>query len=81
MPGFSRLPGRGQCFVQSPAFVVGQIVIFVVRNEVDNRAFGQRGRFVEHEPAFLDTSSQGTHGITVRFSHASGKRTDVYSVS
>jgi hypothetical protein len=59
--------------VQGAAFVVGQIVSFVVRNEVDNRAFGQRGGFVEHEASIFDTSSQRAHAATVRLSDAPDK--------
>jgi len=70
MSGFTRLPGRGECFVQSQALFVCQIVILIVRNKVDDRAFGQRGRLVEYEAALLHTSSQWTHATTVRFSHA-----------
>ena len=67
MSGFSRLPGRGECCVQSQALFVREIVIFIVRNKVDDRAFGQCGRLVEYEPAFFDASSKWTHGVTVRF--------------
>jgi hypothetical protein len=70
MSGFSRLPGRGECFVQNQALFVREIVIFVVRNKVDDRAFGQRRRLVEYEPAFFHASSKWTHETTVRFSHA-----------
>jgi hypothetical protein len=36
----SRFPGRGQRFVQGATFLVGEVITFVVRNQVDNRPFG-----------------------------------------
>ena len=67
--------------MQSQAFFFSEIVIFIVRDKIDDRAVGQRRGLVEHEPAFFDASSQRTHGTTVRFSDAAGKRSDVHNVS
>jgi hypothetical protein len=36
----SQFPGRGQRFVQGATFLVGEVITFVVRNQVDNRPFG-----------------------------------------
>jgi len=57
MSGFSGLPGCGQCFVESLTFIVGEIVILIVDNQVHDRAFRQRGGLVEHKATLFDTSS------------------------
>ena len=40
MTGRGGFPGRGQRFVQSAALLVGEVIAFVVRDEVDNRSLG-----------------------------------------
>ena len=44
--------------MQRPSFLVGEIVILIVRNKVDDCALGQSGGLIEHEPALFDSSSQ-----------------------
>jgi len=38
MARLSGFPGRGQRVVQSAALLVGEVIAFVVRDEVDNRS-------------------------------------------
>ena len=59
--------------MQSAALVVGEVVTFVVRNEVDNRPLGQRGRLVQNEPPLFDARSERAHVLLYGF-RAPGKR-------
>ncbi|HXZ12125.1 MAG TPA: hypothetical protein VEG64_07010 [Candidatus Sulfotelmatobacter sp.] len=43
---FGRLPGRGKRFMQGATFLVGEVVIFVVRDKVNHRAIAQGVVFV-----------------------------------
>jgi hypothetical protein len=51
----SGFPEDRQRFVQGATFLVAEVVTLVVRDQVDNSPFGQRGRLVENEPPLLDT--------------------------
>ncbi len=59
--------------MQGPALIVGQIVTFVIGDEVDNGPFGQGGRFVENQPPFFDASAERAHAVTLRISEVLGK--------
>jgi len=51
------------------------VITFVVRNQVDNRRFGQRGRLVQNEPRpVLDPCSERAHVATVRVCWARRQR-------
>jgi hypothetical protein len=54
--------------VQGTALFLGEIVTFVVRDEVDYGPFAQRGRLVENNAPVLNTRSEGAHAITMRSS-------------
>ena len=56
--------------MQSPALVIRQVVTFVVSNEVDDRAFRQRGRLVKYESPLFNAGSQWAHTVNVRLSIA-----------
>jgi hypothetical protein len=47
--------------MQRATLLVYEVVPLVVCNQVDHCSLGQRCRLVEHEPAFLDTSSKRAH--------------------
>jgi len=49
--------------VERAAFLVGEVVALVVRDQLDNRALGQRCRLIENQPAFLDACSETAHAI------------------
>ena len=70
----SRLPRRRQRFMHGAALVLGEVIAFVVSDQVDNRAFGQGCRLVENEPPLFDAGSERAHETTVRVSEALGKR-------
>jgi hypothetical protein len=52
--------------VQGPAFVLGEIVTFVIRDEVYYSPFAQSGRLVKHDAPVLDTRSEWAHTSTIR---------------
>src|SRR5262245_62898877 len=52
--------------MKAPAFLVAEIVAFVVGDEIHNCAVRQRRRFVENQTSFLDASTQRAHVDTVR---------------
>ena len=64
------------------ALVVGEIITFVIRQEVDNRPFGQGRRLVEDQASLLDMGSERAHVATVRLSErpASVHAADVHAV-
>jgi len=74
--GLSRLPGRGQRVVQSAALITRQVVTVIVSNEVDDRAFRQRGRLVKYESPLFNAGSQWAHTVNVRFPVHCDKRSD-----
>jgi hypothetical protein len=47
--------------MERATLLVCEVVPLVVCNQVDHCSLGQRCRLVEHEPAFLDTSSKRAH--------------------
>ena len=57
--------------MQGAALVVGEVITFVVGNQIDNRAFRQGCRLVENKAALLDTCSEWAHAATVRLSRHS----------
>ena len=67
-----RLPGCRQGLVQSAAFFVREVVAFIVRDKVDDYAFGRSVGLVDH-PAGVETISPRTHAATVRFSRTTDK--------
>lgn len=69
----SRFPGRGQRFVQGAALVVGQIIAFVVGDEINDRPFGQGRRFVENARPFWTRARGTAHVPTVRVSEVPSK--------
>lgn len=73
MTRLSGFPGRGKRFVQSAAFLVGEVITFVVSNQVDDCPLGQGCRLVENEPPLLDTGSERAHVATVRVSERPSK--------
>ena len=52
--------------MQSTAFLLIEIVPFVIGDEVDHRAIRQRRRFVENQTPILDARAQWAHAPTVR---------------
>lgn len=40
--------------MQRQAFVVREVIAFVVHDQIQRGAFGQCGRLVEHKPTFQD---------------------------
>lgn len=72
-PEMTRLggfPGRGQSFVQGPPLLVGEVITFVICNQIDNRPLGQGCRLVENELPLLDTCSERAHIATLGFCRA-----------
>ena len=59
--------------MQGAAFLVGEVITFVVSNQVNNRSLRQGCRLVEHEPPLLDMGSERAHVATVRVSERPGK--------
>lgn len=59
--------------MQGAAVVLGEVVAFVVCDQIDNRAVGQGCRLVKDESPILDTSSEWVHTTTVRLSKTLGK--------
>jgi hypothetical protein len=57
--------------VQGTALFLGEIVTFIVRDEVDYGPFAQRGRLVENDAPVLNARSEGAHVSTIRPSVAS----------
>ena len=55
------LPRRRERLVQRSTLFVCEVVALVVCDQVNKRSLRQRCRFVEHEPAILDTGSKGAH--------------------
>ena len=62
--------------MKAAAFLVVEIVPFVVGDQIDNRAVRQRRRFVENQTPFLDASTERAHVDTVRPSTIIGKLMD-----
>src|SRR6267143_1118432 len=60
--------------MQSAALLVGEVITFVVNNQIDNHPLRQGCRLVQNEPAVLDPRSKRAHGATLRVSRALGKR-------
>lgn len=52
--------------MQGAAFVLGKIVTFIVRDEVDYGPFTQGRRLVKHDAPVLNTRSEGAHVLTIR---------------
>ncbi len=52
--------------MQGAAFLVGEVITFVVSNQVNNRSLRQGCRLVEHEPPLLDMGSERVHVVTVK---------------
>jgi hypothetical protein len=52
--------------MQRATFVVGQVVVFVVGDEVDDGPLGQSRRLVQDEATLMDASSQRAHAATAR---------------
>jgi|RhiMetdeSRZDD1v2_1073273.scaffolds.fasta_scaffold06144_16 hypothetical protein len=52
--------------MQSATFVVRKVVTCVVDDQIDNRAFRKRCRFIENEASLLDPCLERTHARTVR---------------
>ena len=48
-PRFRRLPGCRKRFVQGAAFLIREVVTFIIRNEVDYSPIGQSRGLVEHD--------------------------------
>ena len=59
--------------MQRAAFTLGEVIAFVVRNQVDDRPLGQGRRLVKNEPPVFDTCSERAHVATVRVSELAGK--------
>jgi len=72
--GFCRRPGCRQRRVQCATFLVGQVVTFVVGDEIDHCPVGQCRRLIKDEATFLDASSQRPHATTVRLAVRHGNR-------
>jgi hypothetical protein len=67
--------------MEGATLLVGQVVAFVIKNEVDDGAVRQGRRFVKDQAALLDTRPKTTHGSVlygfqdvVRKVDAHGKR-------
>jgi hypothetical protein len=54
--------------VECATLLVGEVIAFVINDQVDNRPIGQGSWLVENEPPLLDTRADGTHVTTVRLS-------------
>jgi hypothetical protein len=52
--------------MQRTAFLIGQVVILIVDNEVEFRAIGQSRRLVQNDVAVLHAGSQVAHAATIR---------------
>jgi hypothetical protein len=48
--------------MEGATLLVGQVVAFVIKNEVDHGAVRQGRRFVKDQTALLDTRPKTTHG-------------------
>jgi hypothetical protein len=59
--------------VERATLLVGEVIAFVISDQVDNRPIGQGSRLIENEPPLLDTRAEGTHAITVRLSRLPDK--------
>ena len=59
--------------MQGAAFLVGEVITFVVSNQVNNRSLRQGCGLVEHEPPVLDMGSERAHVTTVTVSERPGK--------
>lgn len=65
-----------RAFVLGVALVVGEVITFVISDQVQDHPLGQSRRLVENEPPLLDTRSQTAHVPTVRISDLPSKRSD-----
>ncbi len=59
--------------MQRATFLVGQVVTFVVGDEIDDCPVGQCRRLIKDEATFLDASSQRANAATVRLQWLPGK--------
>jgi len=53
--------------------LIGQIVIDVICDEVNDRPIGQRGRLIQNEATIRDSGAQRSHAATVGRSMTIGK--------
>ena len=60
--------------VKGAAFLVAEVIPFVVRHQVHDGPFGQGCGLVEHEAPILDVRSNTAHLRTLRVSPLCGKR-------
>jgi hypothetical protein len=61
--------------VERATLLVGEVIAFVISDQVDNRPIGQSSRLIENEPPILDTRAEGIHATTVRLSRLPDKPT------
>jgi hypothetical protein len=66
-------PGCRKRFVQGSPLLVGEVITFVVGNQIDNRPLRQCRRLVENQSSLLNTCSERAHTATVRDSKRGGK--------
>ncbi len=61
--------------MERATLLVGEVIAFVISDQVDNRPIGQASRLIENEPPLLDTRAEGIHATTVRPSRLPDKPT------
>ena len=59
--------------MQSAPLLIGQIIAFVIGDEIDDCSFRQVRRFVKNKPPLLDTCQETAHELTVRVPWSAGK--------
>src|SRR2546423_14300362 len=62
---FGRLPRGGQRSMEGAALLVGEVVAFIICDEVDHRTVRQSRGLVEYETTFLNARSEGAHVPTI----------------
>ncbi len=67
--------------MQGAPLLAGEVIAFVVDNQIDNRTLGQGCRLVENQPSLLDTCSESAHMATVLDSKVLDKRSRAFAHS
>ena len=67
--------------MQGAPLLAGEVIAFVVDNQIDNRTLGQGCRLVENQPSLLDTCSESAHMATVLDSKVLDKRSRAFTRS